>query len=116
MVGEKMKKAYRVKKNSEIKSILRTKKSKGNQYFVIYKKINHDMTHFRFAVSVSKKYGNAVERNKAKRYIREIVRQLDIDKPVDFFVVIKNKSKQLSFYQQKVQIKALLKKQGIIGD
>jgi ribonuclease P protein component len=116
MVGESMKKAFRVKKNSEIKAILKEKNSKGNQFFVIYKKYNHDQNHFRFAVSVSKKYGNAVERNKAKRYVREIIRRQQITQPIDIFVVIKNNSKSITYQEQKQQIETLLLRLKIIGD
>ncbi|MCF7925083.1 MAG: ribonuclease P protein component [Candidatus Izimaplasma sp.] len=111
-----MKKAYRIKKNSEIKELINHKKSAGNKYFVIYKKNNHEQTHFRFAVSVSKKFGNAVKRNKAKRRIREIIREQDINKTVDFFIVIKNNSSNLTFQEQKQQLIKLLKKLKIIGD
>jgi len=111
-----MKKAYRIKKNSEIKEVLKAKQSKGNQYFVIYKKYNHDQPHYRFAISVSKKYGNAVERNKAKRYVREIIRKLDIIENLDVFIVIKPKSKMLSFQEHDQQITSLLRRQKIIGE
>lgn len=111
-----MKKAYRIKKNGEIKEVLKAKKSKGNQFFVVYKKNNHDKPHYRFAISVSKKYGNAVERNKAKRYVREIVRKLEIIENVDVFIVIKPKSKTLSFQEQTQQLTSLLRRQKIIGE
>ena len=62
-----MKKEYRVKKGSEIESIMKKRLSTGNRYFVVYKKENHENTHFRTAISVSKKFGNAVKRNKIKK-------------------------------------------------
>ncbi len=108
-----MKKAYRVKKSSEIERIIKNKQSRGNSYFVIYKKKNHENIHFRFAVSVSKKYGNAVERNKIKRQIREIISKIEIIKEYDVFIVIKVKAKSLEFNDIKENIESLIKKQNI---
>ena len=92
-----MKKAYRVKTSSEIEEIIRHKNSAGSKHFVLYTKKNHGQTHFRFAVSVSKKFGNAVHRNVAKRRVREIISKLDIEDCFDVFVVIKKNANDCSF-------------------
>ena len=109
-----MKKAYRVKKSSEIEGIIKNKQSKGNSYFVVYKKKNHENIHFRFAVSVSKKYGNAVKRNKIKRQIREIISKSKIINDIDVFVVVKIKASNLIFTEIKKNIEMLIKKQDIL--
>jgi ribonuclease P protein component len=109
-----MKKEYRVKKGSDIEMIMKTRQSTGNKYFVVYKKQNHDNNHFRFAISVSKKYGNAVKRNKIKRQIREIISKLDIMPDFDVFIVIKNSANTLEFSQISDQITLLIKKQKIL--
>ena len=108
-----MKKEYRVKKSSEIEMIVKYRQSRANKHFVIYKKENHDNTHFRFAVSVSKKYGNAVERNKVKRQVREIISKIDIIEIYDVFVVVKISSKGISFVDMKNSITLLIKKLNI---
>ena len=109
-----MKKEYRVKKSSEIEMIVKYRQSRANKHFVIYKKENHDNTHFRFAVSVSKKYGNAVERNKIKRQVREIISKLDIIKIYDVFVVIRVSAKGVSFTDMNDSITLLIKKLNIL--
>ena len=68
-----MNKQYRLKKSHEIENLFKNKKSVGNIYYAMYfKKSSTNKT--RVAISVSKKLGNAVTRNKEKRIIREIIR------------------------------------------
>lgn len=109
-----MKKEYRVKKSSEIERIMKVKQSKANAHFVIYKNKNHENTHFRFAVSVSKKFGNAVHRNKIKRQVREIISKIDIKDNYDIFIVVRNKANMLSFSESKELITSLVKKLNIL--
>lgn len=109
-----MKKEYRIKKSSEIEMIVKYKQSRANKLFVIYKKENRGNTHFRFAVSVSKKFGNAVERNKIKRQVREIISKLDIISIFDVFVVVRKDSKAVSFQNKKESITSLINKLKIL--
>ena len=109
-----MKKEYRVKKSSEIEMIIKKRQSKGNQHFVLYKYENHEISHFRFAVSVPKKYGNAVERNKMKRRIREIISDSNIFDHYDIFIVVKKDAKMLSFTEIKNSIQWLMEKQNLL--
>ncbi|PKK96394.1 MAG: ribonuclease P protein component [Tenericutes bacterium HGW-Tenericutes-1] len=92
-----MNKDFHVKKSTEIEKIIKAKISVGDQYFVVYKQENHDNLHMRFAISVPKKYGNAVERNKMKRRIREVVSKLAFFKHYDFFIVVKSSASKLDF-------------------
>lgn len=109
-----MEKAYRVKKSAEIENILKNKSSFGDGYFVIYKMQKKDQTHFRFAVSVPKKYGNAVLRNLMKRRIREIVRKIQFIDDVDFFIITKAKAKDLTFEEVKKDLSKLFARAKII--
>jgi len=92
-------KDFHVKKSAEIEKIIQAKISVGDQYFVVYRRENHDNLHMRFAVSVPKKYGNAVERNLMKRRIREVVSKLGFLKQFDFFIVVKSSSSKLDYQQ-----------------
>ena len=109
-----LKKEYRVKKSSEIENIIKHKKRTGNQFFVIYSKENHGQNHFRFAVSVPKKFGNAVKRNKIKRQVREVISKLAIEPKYDVFIVIKDQSNKLSFTDIKYHLETLVKKHSIL--
>ena len=99
-----MNKDYSVKKSSDIEKIIKKRKSVGNTHFVVYKSENHEETHFRFAVSVPKKFGNAVHRNKIKRQIREIMAKLDVIDKIDVFIVVKKNANELEFNEIKKSI------------
>jgi ribonuclease P protein component len=109
-----MKKAYRVKKGTEIEAIIKERKSVGNRHFVVYHKKNHEISHFRFAVSVSKKYGKAVQRNRIKRQVREIFRAMDLADQNDIFVVVKVPASELSFVEMKTALEQLARKSNIL--
>jgi ribonuclease P protein component len=61
-----------------------------NSYKVIYR-INNQ-TKDRFAVLVSRKLGNAVKRNKIKRYFRELFRQNILTCPPCYDILIQPKA------------------------
>ena len=83
-----MKKENRIKKNEEIAKIVLSKQKVKSDYFFIYYQKNENIT--RVAVSVSKKIGNSVKRNHAKRIIRELVRpNINKIKPANLVVVVK---------------------------
>ena len=67
-----MKKINIVRSNEDFNNILKTGKSVKNHYFVLYHKKNN-LGLYRFGISVPKKVCNAVNRNKLKRKVRNIV-------------------------------------------
>ena len=93
-----MKKENRIKKNEEIAKIVLGKQIVKSDYFFIYYQKNENIT--RVAVSVSKKIGNSVKRNHAKRIIRELVRpNLNKFNPVNLVVVVKKDLKDVDFFK-----------------
>lgn len=111
MIG--LKKAYRVKKNSEFQEILRAGKSFANRELVIYYKKKTSQDHFRIGISVGKKIGNAVKRNRIKRLIRESFIQLDnqIIPNVDIIIIARKPTLHMDGNQMKRSITHLLRKQ-----
>lgn len=83
-----MKKEYRVKKNEDFQTIIKKKKSIANRQFVVYHASNQD--HLRVGISVSKKLGHAVVRNKIKRQVRMMVQQVfDKNQKKDFIIIVR---------------------------
>lgn len=107
-----MNKRYRIKKNSEIDAIFKQKVVKGDSYFAVYQSDDPTNEHFRFALSIGRRYGNAVERNLAKRRIRMIIAELKdvMYKSKLFVIVIKPKAAELSYQDIKSKLTVLLKK------
>ena len=64
-----MKKSYRVKKEKDFKALFDAGHSVANRKFVVYC-LDRDLPHFRVGLSVSKRLGNAVTRNRVKRRLR----------------------------------------------
>lgn len=85
-----MKKAFRVKKNEDFQLILRSGKYFANRQFVVYYIVGKDeeSNHFKCGISVGKKLGNAVLRNRIKRKIRASIRSYKNQIPTNIRMVI----------------------------
>ena len=85
-----MNKYNRVKNNIEFNNIINKGKDYKNNYFVIYV-LNNELNKYRFGITVGKKIGNAVLRNKLKRRLRAIVdlnkKNYQINK--DYIIIIR---------------------------
>ena len=69
-------KKYRIKKNDEFQAVFKKENRYANRQFVVYILDKEKQTHFRIGLSVSKKIGNAVVRNRIKRYIRQSIHRI----------------------------------------
>ncbi len=106
-----MKKLYRIRKNEEFSSIIGNRKSFANGSFVVYfhKKKEENS---RAGISVSKKLGDAVDRNRIKRQVREMVRAIvDFDNcPLDFVIIVRKGYLNNEFLDNKNDLENLIKK------
>ncbi|WP_436860783.1 ribonuclease P protein component [Staphylococcus caeli] len=105
-----MEKAYRIKKNSDFQFIYKKGKSVANRQFVVYTRVNAELEHFRLGISVSKKLGNAVVRNRIKRAIRENfkVHKADI-LPMDIIVIARQPAKDMTTLEIQASLEHVLK-------
>ena len=107
--SKKIWKEYRIKKNEDFQTIIKDKKSVANRKFVIYYKVND--CHLKVGISVSKKLGNAVVRNKTKRQVRMMVHDVfDKTQKMDFIVIVRNKFLESSYKDNIEDLKYLYDK------
>jgi len=107
-------KSYHVRKNEDIEKIIKRKDTVGDAYFVVYKLDQPTIPHLRFAVSVPKKYGNAVQRNLIRRRIREIVAHAELKPNYDYFIVVKPNAAPLTFDEIRADLHKLFARAKII--
>ena len=96
-------------KNADFQLIYRHGKSVANRQFVVYTYQNQ-IAHFRLGISVSKKIGNAVIRNKIKRAIRENfkVHKQDIIAK-DIIVIARHPAKNMTTLEIQSSLEHVLK-------
>ena len=105
-----MKKELRVRKNEEFQRIIGKKTSVVNKQFVLYYTKN-DYDHMRVGLSVSKKLGKAVVRNKIKRQVRHMVRTtFDQNKSYDYVIIVRKGFLNQTFEQNKAGLVKLVER------
>lgn len=105
-----MNKLYRVKHSEDFQTIIGNKKSVVSKQFVIYYK-NNDLDHYRVGISVSKKLGKAVQRNKIKRQVRSIIHEnFDKNQKLDYIVIVRNRYLYKTFDENKQDLMKLQKR------
>ena len=82
-----MKKIYRLKKNEDFSKIIKKKKSFSNKSYILYIDKKND-EQAKIGISVSKKIGNAVVRNKIKRQIRMMLIEKEYYKIINYDIII----------------------------
>ena len=83
-----MKKVNIVKKSQEFTRIIKTQNAYVSSSFVIYIERTHNET-YHFGISVSKKLGNAVIRNKLKRQIKSIIDKKDYQNNFNCIIILR---------------------------
>ena len=98
----------RIKKYSEFQKVIEEGDVKKTCFFVSYA-INNELGYSRFGISVPKKTGNAVIRNRIKRQVRSAIGQsTNFEKPVDIVFIVRKNYDHTCFMQVLSEIKELL--------
>ena len=100
----------RIKKYSEFQKVIHEGEVKKTSFFVSYTSPN-ELGYSRFGISVPKKTGNAVIRNKIKRQIRSAIGQsTNFEKSVDTVLIVRNSYNIDEFNQILSEINKLIEK------
>ena len=93
-----IKKLYVVRTSREFNDIIKNGECIKNRFFVIHS-INNNLSYDRFGISVSKKLGNAVFRNKYKRKIRAMIDNYKKDyvNHKDYIIILRKEAISKSF-------------------
>ena len=105
-----MKKESRIKKSEEFQSMIKNKKHIASNLFVIYYKQKEEEKN-RVGISVSKKLGNAVVRNKLKRQVRMMVQEIGcLESNVDILILVRKAYLTNTYDINKKGLETLVKK------
>lgn len=106
-----MNKYHTVKKNEEFSNIIHTGRYAKNESYTIYIKDNN-RDYYRFGISVGKKLGNAVYRNKFKRQVRFIIDKYkkNYQNGFDYIIIIRKGYVELDFVTNEMNFVRLIEK------
>ena len=111
-----MRKNYRVKSEKDFNAIFKSGQSFANRKFVVYM-LEKEQKHFRVGISVSKKLGNAVVRNRIKRKLRHVLMEFSPFLTTHDFVVIARRGvEELNYHEVKQNLKHVLSLAGLYQD
>lgn len=106
-----MKKSYRIRKNEEFTRIIGERHSIASGNFVLYSS-NKRENNSRVGISVSKKLGDAVTRNRIKRQVREMIRAIyDFDnRTKDLIIIVRPPYLKNDYQNNLLDLEKLVKK------
>jgi ribonuclease P protein component len=105
-----MKKLNIIKKTQEFDQIIKYRHHYSNRFFVIYI-MKKQEKYFRFGISIPKKVGNSVMRNKIKRQIKGIIDQNNnFNKDLDYVIIVRKEILELDYSEKEKSLESLLTK------
>ena len=107
-----MNKKQRIKKNEEFSQVFKHGRSVANRQFVLYVLKKEGQPYFRLGLSINKRVGHAVTRNRIKRYIREVFRTKsdEIVANVDYVVIARKPTATMTYHEVEKSLIHVLKK------
>lgn len=98
-----MKKKNVLKRNIDFDRIIKNNKSFRYKDYIIYIERTEDVC-YHFGLSVGKKVGNAVTRNKVKRQLRSIIDEKNYQNGLNCIIIVKKGILEKSFEQMRQEL------------
>ena len=99
----------RIKKYTEFQKVIEAADVKKTSFFVSYR-LKNELGYSRFGISVPKKTGNAVIRNRIKRQDRAAIGlSTNFEEPIDIVLIVRKNYDINNFEQIKSEIQQLVK-------
>lgn len=110
-----MKKKNIIRKNLDFDKIIKNNRSYKYKDYIIYveKTDNED---YHFGLSVGKKIGNAVTRNKIKRQLKSIIDEKNYEKGINCIIIVRKGVLEKSFSEKREDLICAFKKLNIIKE
>ncbi|WP_100405883.1 ribonuclease P protein component [Bacillus solitudinis] len=107
-----MKKEQRIKKNDEFSYVFNKGQSVANRQFVLYSLKKEGEATYRIGLSVSKRVGHAVTRNRIKRLIRTVFQENkdDIMPGFDYVIIARKPAAEMDYHQVESSLLHVLRK------
>ena len=104
-----------LRRKSDFSTIYNKGKSVGDRYVVLFYRKNN-LPYNRIAYLASKKVGNAVKRNRARRLMKESVRLSNMELPTgyDFIIIARNTITNAKCAEVKRSLESALRRTGVI--
>ena len=106
-----MKKINIIKKNEEFQKIIKQQNKYKNAYYNIYITIKKEKN-YRIGISIPTKTANAVNRNKIKRQVKNILDKNEFNKELDYIIITNKQILNLTYAEKEKNLVELLNKIG----
>lgn len=114
--GIRLHKSLRLRNRADFSRVYRHGKSFANHQFVVYWFRKKEVEKFRVGISVSKKVGNAVVRNRMRRLVKEIVRHHEgkLIEHVDMVFIVRKGALDMPYKDLEKSVLHVLRKASLL--
>lgn len=113
-----LQRAYRLKRRNDFRRVFRAGTSVANRQFVLYTFKRSDEEVTRVGISISRKVGKAVVRNRIKRLVKEIVRHWmeNIHPHMDLILIARNPVVGLDYKDLESSLRHVMKRASVFKE
>ena len=111
-----MKKINILKNSRDFDRIIKKNKPYKYKDYIIYLERINEIKDYKFGISVGKKIGNAVNRNKVKRQLKAIISEKDYQNNFNCIIIVGRGINEKSFIEKKENLFIALKNLNLIKE